>query len=191
MNLTEVIIKIAANLVKKAEANTSFNESVPAVSQPVNNGVTSDAQVSGQAAQVPADQSQMAAAQAAPVATDPNAGMPDPGMEGAMAAQSFLAPIMEAAMNGDPNAQNIIANAAGMIAKGVALAAAESMGGGEMVPPDVAASQAVSPEAVAADKIVPAKDDKTVVPPKGEEDTVKTSSFKAALLKLLANDNNI
>ena len=102
---------------------------------------------------------------AAPIAPGQPAG--GPAEEGAKAAQAFLAPAFEAAAQGDVSAQNTIAKAAGEVARGVATAAAESMGTGESAPvdPNAAAPVAVpvatpaapmaSPEQATADQVVP------------------------------------
>lgn len=185
----EAIIKLASALEKKA--NTQFNETVPAVAAPTQNETASNSQVSGAA-----DPTMVAQAAAvdpnAPVvdpAIDPNA-MPvdqgiDPGMEGALAAQSFLAPIMEAAMNGDPNAQAIIAQAAGSIAKGIAEAAA-GVSSAPMVAPAPAAAPVVSaatPEDQVADAIVPEQKPEEKAPPVKDEGQEKKASFTASQIK--------
>jgi hypothetical protein len=91
------------------------------------------------------------------VVAEPQQQQMNPGQEGAMAAQDFLSPVMEAAMQGDQNAQAIIAQAAGHIARGVAEAAA-----GVGAAPEAAAVDAngapvapISPEEAIANQIVP------------------------------------
>lgn len=177
----EAIIKLASALEKKA--NTQFNETVPAVSSPTQNETTSNSQVSGAANPEMVAQATGVDPNASPV-EDQNA-MPmnqgiDPGMEGALAAQSFLAPIMEAAMNGDPNAQAIIAQAAGSIAKGVAEAAA-GVSSAPAETPVQSVSQAVpvvAPEDQVADAIVPEQK-----PEEKIEDQEKKASFTASQIK--------
>ena len=134
------ILKLAKGLEKKAAQSnsvTKFDESVPILSQPTQekvsgSGISGTAQQSNQS--VPSMVDQAPPASTVPpgqqIAAEP---MPqeqpgiDPAQEGAIAAQNFLAPIMEAAMNGDPSAQSIIAQAAGSIAKGIAEAANSAM----------------------------------------------------------------
>lgn len=191
----EAIIKVATLLKKAgADANTKFDESVPAVAQPVvdenNSGNNVSSQANPDAVAAAADQQGQPAA--AP-AVDPAVmgGQIDPGMEGAMAAQSFLAPIMEAAMNGDPNAQAIIAQASGAIAKGVAEAAAGAMGAApaDMQPAaavmPAAAVPAKTPEEAVADQIVPENKEEQAPPAEKKEDVMKTASINADLLKQL------
>lgn len=183
----EAIIKLASALEKKA--NTQFNETVPAVAAPTQNETASNSQVSGAADPAMVAQGAGVDPNAAP-AVDPNA-MPvdqgiDPGMEGALAAQSFLAPIMEAAMNGDPNAQAIIAQAAGSIAKGVAEAAAGVSSAAPMPAPVAAAAPIVSaatPEDQVADAIVPEQKPEDKAPPAKDEGQEKKASFTASQIK--------
>ena len=145
----------ADHLVKTANEGTYFNESVPS------QGETAAEPAVGQ---VPAEQ---AAAQPAPPMegqippVDPAMMQQEQGLnpseEGAIAAQSFLAPVFQAAAQGDPNAQAVIAKAAGEVAKGVAAAAAEAMGGAQAPIAPIAAPP--TPEEEVANKIVPKEND--------------------------------
>jgi len=75
----------------------------------------------------------------------------DPGEIGARAAQAFIGPeIMEAALSGDPNAQEIIARTAGHVAGSVAEAALKTMGSAEMVEEGVPSEEMLSEDANAA-----------------------------------------
>lgn len=140
----DAIIKLANAMIKKAGSNaiTQFNESVPIMSQPTEekisgSGISGTAQNANQS--VPSMVDQAPPASIMPPNGDPMAQpqMPqiDPNMEGAIAAQAFLGPIMDAAMQGDPNAQAIIAQTAGAIAKNTMQAAAEALMG-QQVPQD-------------------------------------------------------
>jgi hypothetical protein len=76
-------------------------------------------------------------------------GALDPSEEAAKAAQIFLGPIFEAASQGDPNAQQIIAQAAGQVAKAAAEASIGALMAGQGNQPPV------SPEEQVANQIVP------------------------------------
>lgn len=128
----EAIIKLANAMIKKAGSNavTQFNESVPILSQPTQekvsgSGISGTAQAANQSVPSMVDQ----APPASMMPEDPYAAMPmeqqiDPMSEGATAAQMFLGPIMDMALQGDPNAQAIIAQTAGHIASQATMAAA-------------------------------------------------------------------
>jgi hypothetical protein len=130
----EAIIKLAEAFIKKAgsDAITKFNESVPVLSQAMNEKISGSG-ISG-TAQGPRESVPSMVDQAPPASTFPPQGGdqiaaepipmgPDPSEVGAMAAHQFLGPIMEAAMAGDPNAQAIIAQTATSIANQAANAA--------------------------------------------------------------------
>lgn len=171
---SEAVEKRAAS-----NANTQFNESVPVLQTPANQqasgtGISGTAQQSGMSQPVMVDQ-------AAPMGGQPAIGSGGEGVvaepipeapatptdEAVYAAQTFLAPVFEAASQGDINAQNTIARAAGEIARGIAesamsagvVPAEQQIPDGVMPPP--------SPEAQVADQIVP--DTKTAPPPTKEE----------------------
>lgn len=90
--------------------------------------------------------------------------METPEDVGARAAQSFLGPIMDAAMQGDPAAQDIVSRAAGSVAGSVAEAYLKSSQGaqGGMMPPGADMGQGMeqqppaitSPEEDVANEIV-------------------------------------
>jgi len=161
-------LKVFAGAIEKRAAgeDTQFNETVP-VQEEGGGEAPADAQTPV------GPEGAMAAAppQAAPLPPEQMGPPPEEGLnpstEAATAAQTFLAPVFEAASQGDPNAQNVIAKAAGEIAKGVASAAVETMAmGGGMAPPAPAegmpaeamppeAAMAPPPEEQMADQIVP------------------------------------
>ena len=174
------IIKIARDLQKKALDAAGFNETVPAVVNSQNNtdpnSLLAQAQPpAGAQSVVPEDPN----AQMAAVPMEEQSQGMNPADEAAYAAQQFMAPLFDAAMQGDPNAIQAIAIAAGNVARGVAEAANSAMmGGGEMVPPEgeeIPVDEAgnpmvpVSPEEAAADNVVPAPSEK--MPPPGETGT--------------------
>lgn len=130
----DAIIKLAKAMEKRAGSNatTQFNETVPVLSTPANEkisgtGLTGTAQQANQSTPQMVDQAPPASVipQEQQVAAKPQ--QINPAEEGAIAAQAFLGPIYEAAMNGDVNAQSIIAMTAGHIAKNTMLAASESL----------------------------------------------------------------
>ncbi len=116
-----------ANLMKiAANGNTGFNEDVPATMGGAPGGAGSgyppnsapagqvpppvQPEEGGEYAAVPEEEM---GAEAAPQ------GPSSPEDFGVLAAQNFMAPFMEAAMAGDPNAQKMVAQAAGNIAGSV------------------------------------------------------------------------
>lgn len=141
------------HLEKKADEGTYFNETVPT------QGSETVPPAEPGAAQTPV--------QPQPPQVPPVAGMPpeaaavpqeqglNPSEEAAVAAQAFLAPVFAAAAQGDPSAQSVIAKAAGEVAKGVAAAAAESMGGAQA--PIMPAAPIPTPEEEVANRMVPPK----------------------------------
>jgi len=192
----DAIIKLANAMLKKAGSNavTQFNESVPILSQPTEEKVSGSG-ISGTAQQ--ANQSVPEMVDQAPPASmmpeDPYAAVPmevDPASEGAAAAQVFLGPIMDMALQGDPNAQAIIAQTATQIAREAAMNAAPPMEdpnammmqedpnaaamvdqNGNPVQVDAQGNPVVaaSPEAQVADQIVPDVGAQGSQPPVGEE----------------------
>ena len=192
------IVKLAMASPKFAamiKAAAAFNESVPgSQGGPVNpnDGATGYPSNSAPAGVVPPaggdkppEEDEYAAVpqeeevQAAPEQDTPEA-------VGARAAQAFLGPIMEGAMSGDVNAQEIVAKAAGSVAGAVAAQYSKSMAGSPAVageagamPPAIAtpeedlANQIVSEQApvpaAAPGQSAPGQEDPNAPPPKGEE----------------------
>lgn len=156
MDALLTITKTAAN------ESTQFNESVPAIGAGnPNQGPTPQGPMAGQgAAPVQAPAGAIDANAQAMAMAGQDQGV-DPGAEGAKAAQTFFAPVFDAAAQGDPNAQKTLAIAAGEIARGVAQAAHEATTGEPAAAPmteqggaaPVAAVPA-SPEEAAANQIV-------------------------------------
>lgn len=149
-------------LLKEAAGNT-FNEDVPATQAPPGGG---DGGTGYPANNAPAGVVPPGQPQGEEYAAVPQEGeMPPeeapaedtPEAVGARAAQAFLGPIMDGAMQGDPNAQSIVAQAAGSVAGSVAdsyaksqsAGAAGGMPGQEMAPPAM-----TSPEEDMANQIV-------------------------------------
>jgi len=156
-DVLKALAVFAEGIEKKADEGTFFNESVPAQGS---EGAPPADPGAGQVAAPQAPPPEAVAPPAAAIPQDPNA-MPveesglNPSEEGATAAQVFLAPVFAAAAQGDPNAQGVIAKAAGEVAKGVAAAAAEAMGGAPTPVAPIAAPP--TPEEEVANKIVPPK----------------------------------
>jgi len=131
-------------IAKYAADETQFNESVPATGpDQAPNGEPQAGDGTEPTQPVIDPMQQQMAPQASPAS--------DPASAGAAAAQAFLAPVFEAAAQGDPNAQMTLAKASGEIARGVI----ETMkSGGEMVD---GSAPVVTPEEQVADQILPAQ----------------------------------
>ena len=147
---------IFAELIKSAANGAVFNESVPGSQGGAagpNDGGTGYPSNTAPAGVVPpaggdkppeeeeyAAVPQEAGAQVAPEQETPEA-------VGARAAQAFLGPIMEGAMQGDPNAQDIVAKAAGNVAGAVAAQYSKSMAGSPAVAGEAGAMPGAEPMA--------------------------------------------
>lgn len=194
----DAIIKLAS-LLKEAQSNavTRFDETVPVLSQPTQqkisgSGISGTAQTAQESVPAMVDQAappQSGMAYAAPngeeVAPEQMQTSPmTPAQEGIMAAQEFLSPIMEAAMNGDPNAQLIIAQAAGSIARNIAEAssvapapAPEIAPAQETAPaPEVTQATAPAPAIATAPGVAPNAEGAVVVGPDGNPVLVAPSN---------------
>lgn len=133
------------NLIKIAINGANFNENVPATGgAPDESGGSGYPSNNAPAGQVPPptppeEEEGYAAvpAEEAPV-EEPPADTPE--AVGARAAQTFLGPIMDGAMQGDPSAQDIVAKAAGSVAGAVAEAYSKSMAGSPAVAGEVGAA---------------------------------------------------
>lgn len=186
-SIRNAMIAYAESIEKKAasNANTQFNESVPVVQQANNQqasgtGITGTAQQPNMSQPVMVDQAPPTGGQppigsGGDVAVDPNAVQAEPSTptdEAVYAAQSFLAPVFEAAAQGDVNAQNTIARAAGEIARGIA----ESAMSAGAVPAEQQIPEGVMPQATpeeqVANQIVP---DVTPTPPATKEESGKNT----------------
>ena len=166
-----------SSLLKKAAA--TFNEDVPATQIPPGGGDQS----TGSGYPANAAPAGKVGPPAAPE-EDPYAAVPMEGEEaappegdtpeavGARAAQAFLGPIMDGAMQGDPNAQNIVAQAAGSVAGSVADSYAKSQmaggAGGAGMPPEMAPPAVTTPEEDMANQIVQEPAPAPVPPENGE-----------------------
>jgi len=127
-----------ASLIKAAANGAAFNESVPGSQGGAagpNDSATGYPSNSAPAGVVPpAGGNKPPKEEYAAVPQEgempPEAAPQDtPEAAGARAAQAFLGPIMEGAMSGDPNAQEIVAKAAGSVAGAVAAQYSKSMAG--------------------------------------------------------------
>ena len=172
---SEDIIKLAAvsdkardyfiNMAKLAAGHSSseFDETTPAANTEQLDADKANMKEQEQQQQ-PTDQATaVPATEEAPMAVAAPEG---PEAIGARAAQAFLGPeIMQAAMSGDPMAQDLVSRTAGQVAGSVtesAMRGAAAPAGGEMVPgqegmdPGMAAQPAVtSPEEDLANEIIP------------------------------------
>ena len=149
-----------SNILEKLAAEAAaFNETVPAQQQE---------QQQQQQQQAPQGQQQQA-----PQGQDVAAMPQGQGQEqeqaspGVAAAQEMLAPIMDAAMQGDPNAQTIIAKTTGIMAAEIEAKAQEQMGGGQQAPTQ-APMQPQSPEEAAANGMIPAQQPVPQAPQQGQ-----------------------
>ena len=137
-NYTRQLLKLAAEGGK-----SQFNENTPNSAQ-----AQGEQAVDAQQAPVPQQEEQ------APVPEE-QAPAPEEGMSpGVQMAREFLAPVMEAAQQGDENAKDVVARTAGEMAA----AANRQAGGAEMAPP-------ASPEEQVADGVVPPEGAQAQVPP--------------------------
>lgn len=155
-----------AAMVKEAANPVMFNEAVPATQgampQDGTGGTTYPPNSSPPGQQPPTsepppgEEGYAAVPEEQPVE---EAGLETPEAVGARAAQAFLGPIMEAAMSGDPSAQDIVARSAGNVAGSVSEAYLRSMHGGAGMqaagmPPEGAPPAIATPEEEIANQIV-------------------------------------
>ena len=157
--LRDALVVFTQALEKTAQEDTQFSETVPA-GAPAQGVPQEQAMPPGQE-QVPPGQEQMMAAEP----TGPN-----PSQEAAIAAQQFLAPVFDAAAQGDVNAQNTIARAAGEVARGVAEAAAGSISA------PMEQAMPVSPEEQVANQVVPPQEEAPAEEIEEEENPDTTDS---------------
>jgi len=130
-----------ASLLKEAVNPASFNENVPGAqggNAGPNDGSTgygpnnAPAGVVPPTGEQPGTPEQEYAAVPEEGAMPPEQAGPDtPEAVGARAAQAFLGPVMEAAISGDPGAQDLVARAAGSVAGSVAESYSRSMQAGQ------------------------------------------------------------
>ena len=171
---------IFGDLMKTAvNGAASFNENVPATqtAQSPGTGYPSNSEPAGV---VPPGAEGAAPQEEEEYAAVPEEGAPveeapadTPEAVGARAAQAFLGPIMDGAMQGDPNAQEIVAKAAGSVAGAVSAQYNKSMAGSPavagkgagMVPPPPPV--VTTPEEDMANQIVGDQQPAAPVPPGG------------------------
>jgi hypothetical protein len=132
-----------AQMMKIAADNMSnFNEDVPATqngNNPSSSSYPSNSSPAGENQNEQGAQPEVSTGEEEYAAVPEEEGMmPEKGMQadtpesvGARAAQAFLGPIMDAAMQGDPSAQDIVSRAAGHVAGSTAEAYLRSSQGGQ------------------------------------------------------------